>query len=177
MKSLHRVLFILAISLICTTIVSAGGTKGQFGLGFKVTDQASVFIARIWLSDKATFEPTIGYSYSEESEIKQYIPGLGFLLHFRPGEEVRPYIGFRTQINIKDMSSETMTDFEVAPLFGCQYFFSDNFSVSGECGLAYDSRETANRYYDPYSYYFYSDSTVRNSYVNTYQALMVHIYF
>lgn len=172
MKSLYRVLFILVISLICTSLVSAAGTKGQVGFGFRVTDQSSAMHARIWASDKLTIEPTFGIAWvdpgSSYSETKRYAPGIGFLYHMRPGMELRPYIGMRFEASMLSASNETFTDIAIAPLFGCQYFFSDNFSVSGEYMITYVKTDK-----DFSATLPYADAT----YINSTQAVLINFYF
>ncbi|MEZ5357568.1 MAG: hypothetical protein R3F48_01975 [Candidatus Zixiibacteriota bacterium] len=172
MKSLYRVLFILTLALLCTSIVWAGGTKGQVGFGFKVTDQSSVIHARFWASDKLTIEPTFGIAWvdpgSSYSTTKRFAPGIGLLYHFRPGLELRPYIGMRFEAAILNASGESFADIGIAPLFGCQYFFSEHFSVSGEYLITYVKTDKEFSATMPYS-----DAT----YINTTQAVLVNFYF
>ncbi len=172
MKSLITILTFGLVIILLTSTTMAGGTKGQVGFGFRVTDQSSVIHARIWANDKLTIEPTLGFSWinpeGEYSDTKRFLPGLGILVHFRPGQELRPYIGMRFEAAMLSASDETFTDIGIAPLFGCQYFFSENFSISGEYLITYVKTDA-----DYSASHTYKDA----AYINTAQALLVNFYF
>lgn len=172
MKSLITILTFGFIVILLTSTAMAGGTKGQVGFGFKVTDQSSVIHARIWVSNSLTIEPTFGYSSvdpgSSYSETKRLAPGIGLLYHFRPEQELRPYVGLRFEAAMLSASDETFTDIGIAPLFGCQYFFSEHFSISGEYLITYVKTDKD----------FSASQTYRDAtYINTTQAVLVNFYF
>ena len=127
------VLTLFAFSAMAT----AGGNAGDFGIGLSAVESSPKFMIRWWINDQFTFEPTFGIIHvdpSKKSSATRYLPGFGFVFHFRSGEELRPFIGSRFDLDISS-GGKTYFDLIIALPFGAEYFFSDKFSVSGEYQL------------------------------------------
>lgn len=170
MKSI-RLLFLVLFAATLPASSFAGGTSGQIGIGFLVTDISTELNLRIWSSKNITFEPTFSFSHispENSGSLTSYVPGLGFAAHWKSGEDLRPYIGGRISLNIASFSSSTFTDIAIAPVFGAEYFFSDHFSIGGEFQLVVILTD------DDFSPALLASNA---TYIQTAQALTVQLYF
>jgi len=163
---------VLLMVLIACSVAMAGGNRGQVGIGLTVTETAPVFMARIWVSNMVTFEPEFGIAHLSidrpSGSATRYLPGLGFLYHFREGADLRPMLGIRMNIDLLSANDGSYSDIIFGPVLGAEYFISTYFSISGEYQLAVLVTD------DELSPSFLaSDAT----YVQSAQLLSVHFYF
>ena len=169
-KNIFQTLIIIISLLILSQSVLAGGKDNQFGIGLTVTESSPSLMLRYWMSDYATFEPEFAFSRvktDDDSKATEYIPGFGILYHWNPQSNLRPYVGVRVIADIMSGNDETYTDFYTNLLFGCEYFISDRFSITGEYRFTVISTDSD---FSP------SWLTPSATYLNTGQMLSVHFY-
>lgn len=132
--------FGLLMVLTCSELALAGGGKGDFGIGLTVTESSPAFVARIWTGDSFSLEPHISFAHispNNSGGITRWGPGLGIINHWRTGQELRPFFGARGELDILAGGPEKYVDVAVGPVFGAEYFLSDDFSVTGEYQLVF----------------------------------------
>ena len=170
MKTLCALLLVsFAIALPASSF--AGGTSGQKGIGFLVTDISTSLNLRIWLSEKITIEPTFSYSHTSPGTSASRTnlgPGLGIAAHWKSGQDLRPYIGGRISLGITSSGGAKFVDIAIAPVFWSEYFFSDHFSIGGEFQVIVILTDDD---FSPFGL------TRRTTYVQTAQVLTVQLYF
>lgn len=132
----RHILYVMLFSLLLLSSNSfAGGETGQIGIGLSATDVTPTFTLSFWSSDVMKLEPSFSFanlSPDESDSYTRFMPGLGFFYSLKPGSSIRPYLGARFIMDMSTFDGETYTDYLIAPTFGAEYFFSDNFSVTGE---------------------------------------------
>ncbi len=165
----QTLLVIISILILCQSVL-AGGKDNQFGIGLTVTQSSPSLMLRYWMNEFTTIEPEFAFSQvktSENSKATEYIPGLGFLYHWNPESDLRPYVGVRVIADIMSGQNETYIDFFTNLLVGCEYFISDRFSFTGEYRFTVISTDSE---FSP------SWLTPSATYLNTGQMLSVHFY-
>jgi len=135
------VLMVVVLTAGAAGSVRAGGEKGQAGISLTAAEVTPMFMGRFWVSDNVTLEPELGITQvslgdSDDGDATRFIPGLGLAFHLRPGQEFRPYFGFRFNFDMLSANDETYTDVAMGLVFGGEYFFDRHFSVSGEYQMA-----------------------------------------
>ncbi|MCH9031248.1 MAG: hypothetical protein IIB00_03180 [candidate division Zixibacteria bacterium] len=168
---LQRLIFFVSLSLALPASSFAGGTSGQTGIGFLVTDISTSLNLRIWSSENMTIEPTFSFSRifpKNSGSLASYQMGLGIAAHWKPGEDLRPYIGGRISFDIASFNDETYADIAFSPVFGAEYFFSDHFSVGGEFQVIFVFTD------DTFSPALLATNA---TYIQPAQALTVQLYF
>ncbi|MEW5925392.1 MAG: hypothetical protein AB1746_15535 [Candidatus Zixiibacteriota bacterium] len=126
---------VLLASVILASSVFAGGKTGQVGIGLSATDATPTFTLSFWHSNNMKMEPSFAIARLSPDGGDSYtriMPGLGYFYCLKPGSSIRPYFGARFMLDMSMFDGETYTDYLAAPAFGAEYFFSDNFSVTGE---------------------------------------------
>jgi len=159
------------ILLIPLSSATAGGHSGQFGIGLSVTEESPAFLVHYWLMERLTINPQFAFARTvlrNEANATRYIPGIEFLYHFRPGDNIRPFAGIGFALDMLYTQDNKYVDGFMAALFGGEYFFSDNFSVQGEYQLKVFVTD------NEFSPNWLSTNA---KYINTAQVLSVNLYF
>ena len=131
--------FLIITILLCIVLSSnvlAGGKSGQFGIGLTVAESSPVFIFHYWGSDKFTISPEFSVNRISEPSMARYNFGITLAGHTRPNENFRPFFGVGFNYDVVTSNGESFGDIYLGPIVGGEYFFSDNFSVSGGYQLA-----------------------------------------
>lgn len=126
--------FLIACLIVCAisaSSISAGGNSGQFGIGFTVTESTPSFILHYWISDKFTISPDFSVSKITDPSFTRFNYGVTLAIHTRPGQSFRPFFGAAFNNDVISFSDNTFSDIYFGPMFGAEYFFSDNFSITG----------------------------------------------
>lgn len=127
-----QIIFILILACgIFSSNVFAGGKSGQFGFGLTVAEPSPVFIFHYWSSDNFTISPEFSINSISEPSIKRFNFGITLAKHGRANESFRPFFGLGLNYDVVSSDGDSFADLYVGPLFGGEYFFCDNFSVSG----------------------------------------------
>ncbi len=135
LSKLHLSTTIFLIVLALCASAAASGRARQLGIGLGITETSTDFMVNFWLSEYFSLEPSFAFrdlSPEGDGGFTRYIPGLGFLYHWSADKDLRPYVGLRGAFDVLSGADGKYTDVSVSPVFGGEYFFSDNFSVSGE---------------------------------------------
>lgn len=168
-NTMKTILIIISLFILSQSAL-AGGKDNQFGIGLTVTDSSPSLMIRYWMNDFTTFEPEFAFSHvktSDDSKATEYIPGIGFLYHWSPESNLRPYVGVRVIADMMSGGDETYTDFFTNLIAGCEYFISERFSITGEYRFTVISTDSD---FSP------SWLTPSATYLNTGQMLSVHFY-
>ncbi len=137
MRLIQKILvFIILLGTVTATNVFAGGNAGQVGIGFTVAESSPVFIFHYWASEKLTISPEISVNHLSDPSIIRTNFGLTLASHSRPAESFRPFFGVGFNYDVATSDGNSVADLYIGPLFGAEYFFSDNFSVSGAYQVA-----------------------------------------
>jgi hypothetical protein len=161
---------LMSLLLIAGTVL-AGGEKGNFGLGFSVTESTPTFSGIFWISNSLTLEPSFAFStFSLDADHKatQLSPGFGISFHMCHGKDTRPFAGLRFMYNMLLSNSENYSDLYLGSAFGISQYLSNQFAVSGEYQINLISTDD---YYSP------SQLTPGATYVQSASFVRVHFYF
>ncbi len=151
MRHRYGIVIMTLIILVATSTAYAQHHPGKFGIGLTVNGSDPGFVFSIGVSPSFLLEPTFFAKLQniDESNPRQFDPGMGLLYQFRQHGDLRPLVGVRFGLNILrnvlaipvyynppyiyySSERQTYVDVTVGPIFAARYFLSDNFAVSGE---------------------------------------------
>lgn len=144
---------VLVLMLIGTLAFAEGAPKGgDFGIqGSASLPFTSSYVGspmgslgvKYFFTDNVAIRAAVGLDNVSVGggSTTDYMLAAGFEYHFGGKGGVSPYLGAQVSYSGFSLSGggATSSDFGLRAVFGGEYFFSSNFSWSGELGLGFDS--------------------------------------
>ncbi len=145
MKRRYRFLTIVFMSIAIASLTvtnSATAKSRKKGIGLSVTDSNPIFLFRFFVSNSISIEPTFAFRRvtARRTDLLsngniRWNPGLGVIHHGRIGSDFRPFAGVRAALDILAGKSKVRIDKMFSPVFGGEFFVSENLSIAGEYQL------------------------------------------